>query len=326
MIELGPNILALAISGLVLLSAVALVWTLFAGRVAAQEQYRGRLQRHVPAVGRDNRRKPGTEDEVQRAAKAIRVRRRSSNGLSFGLALRQAGLAWPSWTVPLAVLLLAAVLGGIARLAGLSPVVAGVCGAATGPGVLLGFLRYRRAKRKKAMEKDFPGALDIIIRGVKSGLPLIDCLRIVSREAPEPLASEFARLIEQQAHGLSIAEAVDRLADRVPLTEVNFFAIVIGLQTRTGGRLSESLDNLVSVLRARVQLRAKVRSMSAEAKASGGIIAALPVAVSVLVYLTSPDYIGLLATELVGNVVLVGSGIWMLIGVLVMRKMIRFDY
>jgi tight adherence protein B len=176
------------------------------------------------------------------------------------------------------------------------------------------------------MEKDFPSAIDIIVRGVKSGLPLNDCLRIVSREIPDPLGSEFARMVEQQGHGLPIAEAVDRLADRVPLTEVNFFAIVIGLQTKTGGRLAESLDNLVSVLRARVQLRAKIRSMSSEAKASGAIIAALPVVVTILVYITSPAYISLLFTEAIGNVVLIGSAIWMLIGVFVMRKMIAFDY
>jgi tight adherence protein B len=112
----------------------------------------------------------------------------------------------------------------------------------------------------------------------------------------------------------------------VPLTEANFFAIVIGLQTKTGGRLSESLENLVSVLRARVQLRAKIRSMSSEAKASGGIIAALPVVVTVLVYITSPQYIGLLFTETIGNLVLIGSAVWMMIGVFVMRAMIQFDY
>ena len=224
------------------------------------------------------------------------------------------------------VAVLVALLGAAALLTGIPPLAALIFGIATGPAVLLMFLRFRKARRRKAMEKDFPAALDIIVRGVKSGLPLSDCLHIVSREVSDPLRSEFARMVQQQSHGLSVSEAVDRLADRVPLIEANFFAIVIGLQTKTGGRLAESLDNLVSVLRARVQLRAKIRSMSSEAKASGGIIAALPLVVSVLVYITSPQYIGLLFSEPIGNVVLVGSACWMLIGVLVMRKMIQFDY
>ena len=323
---LDPLVLPFLIAGLVLVAVAAAIWSIFAGRVAERDRHRRRLQRYAPAVSQNGRRERSAEDEVHRSAKAILARRRTSKGQSFRLALRQAGLPWPAWMVPVVVAVLALLLGSGARLAGLSPIAAGLFGLATGPGLFLVFLRVRRARRKKAMEKDFPSALDIIVRGVKSGLPLNDCLRIVSREIPDPLGSEFARMVEQQGHGLPIAEAVDRLADRVPLAEANFFAIVIGLQTKTGGRLAESLDNLVSVLRARVQLRAKIRSMSSEAKASGGIIAALPVVVATLVYITSPAYISLLFTEAIGNVVLIGSAIWMLIGVFVMRKMIAFDY
>ena len=323
---LDPLVLPFIIAGLVLVAVSAAIWSVFAGQVAELARHRRRLQRYAPPVSRSGRRERSAEDEVHRSAKAILARRRASKGLSLHLALRQAGLLWPVWSVPVVVAILITGLGGSAHLTGLSPVAASLFGLATGPGLFLGFLRFRRARRKKAMEKDFPSALDIIVRGVKSGLPLNDCLRIVSREIPDPLGSEFARMVEQQGHGVPIAEAVDRLADRVPLTEANFFAIVIGLQTKTGGRLAESLDNLVAVLRARVQLRAKIRSMSSEAKASGGIIAALPVVVTMLVYITSPAYISLLFTEAIGNVVLIGSAIWMLIGVFVMRKMIAFDY
>ena len=326
MTGLDPVLLSALTAALVLIAVSAAIWAALSGRVAAREHHVRRLNRYVPPLDGDGRHKRSAEDEVRRHASAIKARRRSSGVLSFRIALRQAGLAWPSWSVPLVVLALVLLLGGVLRLSGLTPLAAGIFGLATGPALFLLFLRVRRAQRKKALERDFPGALDIIVRGVKSGLPLVDCLRIVAREVPDPLRSEFARMVEQQGHGLSVAEAVDRLADRVPLTEANFFAIVIGLQTRTGGRLAESLDNLVSVLRARVQLRAKIRSMSSEAKASGGIIAALPVVVSVLVYITSPQYIGLLFSEPIGNVVLVGSAIWMLIGVFVMRKMIQFDY
>lgn len=325
MIALDPALLSIFTAALVLIAVSAATWAALAGRVAARGRIVRRLNRYVPPLG-GHAHKRSAEDEVRRQASAIRARRRSSGGLSVRIALKRAGLTWAPWVVPLVVLGLMVLLGALARLAGLAPAISGILGVTTGPALFLLFLRYRRGKRKKAMEKDFPGALDIIVRGVKSGLPLVDCLRIVSREVPDPLRSEFARMVEQQGHGLSISEAVDRLADRVPLTEVNFFAIVIGLQTKTGGRLAESLDNLVMVLRSRVQLRAKIRSMSSEAKASGGIIAALPVVVSLLVYITSPQYIGLLFSEPIGNVVLVGSAFWMLIGVFVMRKMIQFDY
>lgn len=323
---LDPVILSALTAGLALIAVTAGIWASVSGRVAARERRDRRLKQYAPSLGGAVRNRHETDDEVHRHAAAIKARRRSSGGLSFRLALSQAGLEWPSWVVPLVVAGLVALLSAAALLAGIAPFAAMIFGVATGPTVLLLFLRVRKAKRRTAMEKDFPAALDIIVRGVKSGLPLTDCLRIVSREVSDPLRSEFARMVQQQSHGLSVSEAVDRLADRVPLIEANFFAIVIGLQTKTGGRLAESLDNLVSVLRARVQLRAKIRSMSSEAKASGGIIAALPVVVSILVSLTSPQYMGLLFSESIGNVVLVGSAFWMLIGVLVMRKMIQFDH
>lgn len=323
--EFDPAILSALIAGLVVIAVSGAIWAALAGRVSTNESYKRRLGTHARPLGYAPRQN-SAEDEMRRQLDLIKARRRRSGVLAFNVALKQAGLTWPFWAAPLLVLALIGGLGVVALIFGLSPLMASVFGLATGPAVFLLFLSIRRKKRIKALEKDFPTALDIIVRGVKSGLPLVDCLRIAARELPDPLRSEFARIVEQQAHGLSVSEAVDRFAERVPLTEANFFAIVIGLQTKTGGRLSESLDNLVSVLRARVQLRAKIQSMSSEAKASGMIIAALPVVVSVLVYITSPQYIGLLFSEVIGNIVLIASAVWMMIGVFVMRAMIQFDY
>lgn len=326
MIAIDPARVPILLAGLVLVAVSAGIWATFSGGMAERDRQRRRLRRYAAPAILAGQQKDSTEDEVRRKANAILVRRRAGRGQSLGLSLRQAGLSWPAWVAVLVVISLALLIGGGSRLLGLSPAFAGLFGIATGPAAFLFFLRVRRNRRKTAMEKDFPAALDIIVRGVKTGLPLNDCLRMVSREIADPLGAEFGKMVEQQSHGLPIAEAVDRLADRVPLSEANFFAIVIGLQTKTGGRLAESLDNLVSVLRARVQLRAKIKSMSAEAKASGGIIGALPVVVTLLVYVTSPAYIGLLFSEPIGNIVLIVSGLWMFIGVLVMRKMIAFDY
>ena len=113
---------------------------------------------------------------------------------------------------------------------------------------------------------------------------------------------------------------------RVPLPEVRFFAIVISIQQQAGGNLSEALGNLAGVLRDRKTLQAKVRALSAEAKASAAVLGSLPFVVMILVYTTTPAYIALLWTTQVGQLLLVGAGIWMTMGILVMKKMINFKY
>jgi tight adherence protein B len=188
------------------------------------------------------------------------------------------------------------------------------------------FVNYKRKRRLKKFSNEFPNAVDVIVRGVKAGLPLIDCLKVIAAEAQEPVKSEFQQVIEDQTLGMPLAEAVQRLPERIPLAESNFFAIVIVIQSKTGGSLSESLSNLSKVLRDRKKMDAKIKSMSAEAKSSAGIIGSLPIVVALLVYLTSPDYIMLLFTTTVGNIVLLISGFWMFMGVMVMRKMINFDF
>jgi tight adherence protein B len=166
----------------------------------------------------------------------------------------------------------------------------------------------------------------VIVRGVKAGLPLIDSMKVISLEAQEPVRGEFQEIIEDQTLGMPLADAVARLPERIPLAEANFFAIVIAIQARSGGSLSEALSNLSKVLRDRKKMNAKIKAMSAEAKSSAGIIGSLPIVVTVLVYFTSPDYILLLFQTVTGNIVLAVCGMWMLMGILVMRKMINFDF
>ncbi|NYS26733.1 type II secretion system F family protein [Rhodobacteraceae bacterium 2376] len=187
------------------------------------------------------------------------------------------------------------------------------------------FVERRRNARFLQFTQEFPNAIDVVVRGVKSGLPLSDCLKIISAEAQEPVRSEFRKVVEDQTLGMTNEEVVQRLAVRVPLPEVRFFGIVIAIQSRTGGSLSEALGNLSRVLRDRKKMREKIKAMSSEAKTSAGIIAALPFGVAFFVYLTSPDYISLLFTTTLGNMVLLGCAVWMGIGVLVMRNMINFE-
>ncbi|NNL18902.1 MAG: type II secretion system F family protein [Boseongicola sp.] len=196
---------------------------------------------------------------------------------------------------------------------------------AVGLGLPRWIVSYLRKRRVKKFLAEFPNSIDIIVRAIKSGLPLNDGLRLIATEAREPVQSEFRRIIEAQQLGMSVPEACLRMYETMPCSEANFFAIVIQIQSQAGGNLSEALGNLSGVLRARAQMKAKVGAMSMEAKASAGIIAALPPIVVILVYLSSPDYIKLLFTTDTGLLILGVSGVWMSIGVFVMRQMINFD-
>jgi len=187
-------------------------------------------------------------------------------------------------------------------------------------------LSFRKKRRIAKFINEFPNAVDVIIRGIKAGLPLGDCLRVIANEADEPVKSEFRYIVEAQTMGLSAAEAVERIVERVPVAEANFFSIVITIQQKAGGNLSEALANLSRVLRDRKKMKQKIKAMSSEAKASAGIIGSLPFIVTTLVYLSSPHYIELLWTTSTGRMVLAVSGFWMFLGVMTMRKMISFDF
>jgi len=202
-------------------------------------------------------------------------------------------------------------------------VAAALVGAIGLPRWVLNYLAKKRLKKFVAL---FPDTIDIIVRGVKAGLPLGDCLRIIASEVEEPIRSEFRQIVEAAAMGLSISEAVERLTNQVPIAETNFFAIVISIQQKAGGNLSEALSNLSGVLRERKLMEGKIKAFSAEAKASAMIIASLPFAVAGLVYITSPAYISLLWTNSTGQLVLAVAAAWMAIGVFVMKKMVNFDY
>jgi len=191
------------------------------------------------------------------------------------------------------------------------------------PRWVLGFLINRR---KKKFTENFATAIDVIVRSVKTGLPTSEALRIVAREVPNPVGSEFHNMVESLKVGVTLDQAMKRMMESMPTAEVGFFTIVMTIQGKSGGNLSEALGNLAAVLRDRKRLQGKIRAMSSEAKASAGIIGSLPPAVMGIVYLTTPAYISKLFTERAGNLMLAGCVIWMSIGILVMRKMINFKH
>ena len=187
------------------------------------------------------------------------------------------------------------------------------------------FVSFKRARRVKAFLEEFPNSLDVIIRAVKSGLPLNDAVRLIASESPEPVRGEFRRVVESQQMGLSLPDAVLRMPETMPCSEASFFGIVIQIQSQAGGNLSEALGNLSKVLRDRKKMKAKIQALSMEAKASAVIIGALPFIVAFLVYLSSPNYIMPLFTHPTGHLILMFSAVWMSMGIFVMRKMMNFD-
>jgi tight adherence protein B len=265
-------------------------------------------------------------DQVAQSLKELEAREKARHKVTLEQKIAQAGLTWTKsryfMTSAIAGLGLAFVLLMITR----DPwVTAGglFAGALGLPQWILSFLKRRRINK---FLEELPNAMDVIVRGIRSGLPLGDCLRIISSEAQEPVRSEFRTIMEGQTLGLPLADSIAKLYDRVPVPEANFFGIVIGIQQKAGGNLSEAVGNLSKVLRERKKMKGKIKAMSMEAKASAAIIAALPFVVGILTYISSPTYIELLWTTQAGKVALAASAVWMSVGVFVMKKMISFDF
>ena len=203
---------------------------------------------------------------------------------------------------------------------------AAMAGFAFGLGLPRWVLHFLKNRRLKKFTSEFASALDVIVRSVKTGLPTNEALKIVAKEIAEPVASEFSKLVEGMKVGVTMEQGLKRMHESMPTAEVSFFAIVMTIQQKSGGNLSEALGNLAGILRDRKRLQGKIKAMSAEAKASAMIIGSLPPAVMGMVYLASPDYIKTLFNERLGNLMLAGCVVWMTTGVFVMKKMISFKH
>ena len=185
-------------------------------------------------------------------------------------------------------------------------------------------LSFMSKGRMKKFTEEFPNAMDVLVRGIKSGLPVHDGLKIIAKESPAPLGPEFQRLVENVGVGMSLDGALEKMTEHVPSPELRFFAIVIAIQQKTGGNLAEALGNLSAVLRARKMMREKIKALSSEAIASAGIIGSMPPGVGTLVSIVRPSYIGIMFVDTRGQLMLLGGVVWMTLGILFMRKMINF--
>ena len=323
------NIQALALSFLAATALGGVAWVfvypLLSGERKAENR-RASVAKPEPAARQADKSQRSRREQVEGSLKELDARLQKEKRVSLSVRLTQAGLSWsPQKFMVISGIMGALVFGIVLMTAGGLLGAAGL-GAAAGLGLPRWALSFLKNRREKAFLKALPDAVDVIVRGIKAGLPLFESIKVVAADAPEPLRGEFLAIIETQAIGMPLGDACVRLYERMPVPEANFFGIVIAIQQKSGGNLSEALGNLSKVLRDRRKMAEKIQAMSMEAKASAAIIGSLPPIVMLLVYLSTPSYIELLWIHSTGQVMLVGCAIWMSIGVFVMKRMINFDF
>ncbi len=323
------NLQALALAFLAATAIGGLAWVfiypLLSGEKKA-ELRRASVAKSEPAARQADKTQRSRREQVEGSLKELEARSRNEKKVPLSSRLMQAGLDWSTRKFMMVSAVLAAACFAITILAGGGLIGATLLAFAAGLGLPRWGLNFLKKRREKKFLRALPDAVDVIVRGIKAGLPLFESIKVVATDAPEPLKGEFLAIIETQAIGMPLGDACARLFERMPVPEANFFGIVISIQQKSGGNLSEALGNLSRVLRDRKKMAEKIQAMSMEAKASAGIIGALPPLVMVLVYLTSPDYISLLWTHPMGQLMLVASAVWMSAGIFVMKRMINFDF
>jgi len=331
--EFSAELKIIAVVFMGLLSFGGILFAIFYPKIAERSQANKRLSKVKDNSKAGNQSKLSAEDsmsrrkQVQNSLKESELRLKAKKKvLTMRVRIQQAGLSITPRTFYVMSFIIGVVVGAALLLTGNQPLIALGGFAASSLGLPRWYLSFLTKRRQAKFLTEFANSIDIIVRGVKSGLPLNDCLHIIANESPEPVGPEFVEIIEAQKAGIPLNTCLDNMFERMPLAEVNFFAIVLSIQQKSGGNLSEVLGNLSKVLRERKKMLGKIQAMSQEAKSSAAIIGFLPFGIMGTVYLTSPDYISLLWTESMGHVLLAGSGIWMLIGILVMKKMIAFDF
>jgi tight adherence protein B len=333
---LENNTAALAAAALGALAFASLVFVLaypyFSADRQKEQRYRGVAESRAGRVARQ----AATEAAAHRrktvvdTLKELEARQKAKEKVTLRLRLQRAGLNI-SAKVYWLICVLCGLVAAFAVNMSLPPsgsrlflaIAVGIIGTFGLPRWVVSKLT---ARRQAKFLSELANAIDLVVRGIKSGLPLNECLTTIARESSEPLAGEFREVVEQQRVGIPLAEALDRMTLRMPLAEVRFLTIVIAIQQQAGGNLSEALGNLSGVLRDRFRLKMKVKALSSEAKASAFVLASLPPVVMFMVYGAAPDYIMPLFSTRTGNLMLLFSAMWMLMGVLVMRKMINFKF
>ena len=285
----------------------------------------------LPTPEKNSRSRMAAQDAGNRRKQLLMTlkeqeRRQRKASVSLVVQLQQAGL-----NVSVTQFWIASgVLGALVLVGSLifrAPIWAALpLGLAAGLGLPRWTIKFLAGQRTKKFTGNFSDAIDVIVRGIKSGLPVHECLRVIARESPAPLGPEFRRLVENISMGMAVDQGLEKMYERMPTPELRFFTIVLAIQARTGGNLAEALGNLSAVLRARKLMREKIKALSSEATASAFIIGSLPICVTLLITVTTPSYMAIMVTDPRGKLMLLAGGIVELFGIWVMRRMINFKF
>lgn len=315
---------ALAVGGIVF----AIIAPMLAGSassnrikaVAGPKREGNSLRSRMQDDPKDSRRK-----QIQDSLNQINEKENKKKRKSLRVKIQQAGLELSTRSFYLMSVALGTVLAVVALVFGAPLIVVGLCAFAGTLGLPRWILGSLIKRRQNKFLNDFADAIDVLVRGLRSGLPVTEAMKIISTEQGPPVGPEFLEVVEGQRIGIPLDQGVERMVERMPLAEVNFLAIVMTIQSKTGGNLSEALSNLSRVLRDRKKMKAKVKAVSQEAKSSAAIIGALPFCIMGVMSFVNPTYLSPLLHTQLGHILLVVAGTWMTTGILVMRKMINFE-
>ena len=321
------NIVQLLLIPVGLMVVMMAVWAAFVGPSPAKESAR-RLQ--TVRIRHSGNTRDRMEAQMRKAVAARKPRLHQIAGSgsrveALAMRLHRTGMNW-SLTQYLYVSL------GIAfAIMAVVYIQTGAAVLALGIGVLIGggiphmVVNQFIKRRTNKFTVKFPDAIELLVRGLRSGLPVTETLGVVATEIPGPVGEEFKQVTERIKIGRTMEDALQETADRLAMPEFNFFVITLAIQRETGGNLAETLANLSDVLRKRAQMKLKIRAMSSESKASAYIVGSLPFIVFTLVYWMNPGYLGGFFTD--DRLIILGLGglTWMGIGAFIMAKMVSFE-
>lgn len=289
-------------------------------------------QRRLDAVRYRHSQSTDTKVESQlkkaiaaRKPKAFKVAGSGSRTEALATRLDRSGKTWTVSQYLYSSLGLGLAIAVLVFLQSGAPLLALGLGFVVGAGLPHMVVNFHIKKRTGQFNGKFPDAIDLLVRGLRSGLPVTETLGVVAQEVPGPVGAEFKGVVERIKIGRTMEEALQETADRLGIAEFNFFCITLAIQRETGGNLAETLSNLGDVLRKRSQMKLKIRAMSSESKASAYIVGALPFIVFGMIWWINPKYIGTFFTDERLMVIGMGGAVWMSLGAFIMAKMVSFE-
>lgn len=244
----------------------------------------------------------------------------------IGRMYRQSGLRMPMRNRVLYVLVFSLALFLIASFMVPSNFIRVMAGVVGGPGLALLIVLRLRARRMRKFVDQLPLAIDIVVRSLNAGHPLLTAINLVGREMPDPIGSEFGLLSDQLTFGLELDRAMLNMVDRVGADELNLLAITVSVQRGSGGNLSEILENLSGMIRDRTMIRSKIRAISAEGRMTARVMAVFPFILYLLISTMAPQYFDPVWESGYGNVMITGILIFLAVGLVVLNRIVRFDF